>query len=121
MSSPPPSPDKRFLALRHAGQDATDFKLADADVQRFIELRDEGLDAEALSERLGAARQVIDELITADEAWAVAHRISTGQEPMYPPPEPEQRVADTRAGSARIPLAAVLVVLVAAIIYGLLR
>jgi hypothetical protein len=40
---------------------------------------------------------------------------------MYPPPDPSQQVVDTRSGSSRVPLLAVLVVLVGAIIYGLLR
>lgn len=121
MSSPHPSPDNRFLALRHAGQDATDFNLPDESVSRFVQLRDQGADREAIEAELGLSGGVVGALIHADEAWALAHRIAQGEEPMYPPPDPSQQVVDTRSGSSRVPLLAVLVVLVGAIIYGLLR
>jgi hypothetical protein len=90
-------------------------------VSRFVELRDQGADRDAIEAELGLPGDVVDELIQADEAFAVAHRIAEGEEPMYPPPEPGQQVVDTRSGSSRVPLLAVLVVLVAAIVYGLLR
>ena len=38
MSQPPL--DNRFLALRSAAQEASDFAMADDAVRRFIELRD---------------------------------------------------------------------------------
>ena len=121
MSSPRPSRDNRFLALRAAGQDATDFKLPDESVSRFIELRDQGADRGAIEAELSLPGDVVDSLIHADEAWALAHRIAEGQEPMYPPPDPSQRVVDTRSGSSRVPLLVVLLVLAGAVVYGLLR
>jgi hypothetical protein len=121
LSSPHQSRDNRFLTLRAAGQDATDFKLPDESVSRFVELRDEGADRETIGAELGQSGDVVDALIRADDAWALAHRIAQGEEPMYPPPDPSQRIVDTRSGSSRVPVLVVLIVLVGAIIYGLLR
>lgn len=121
MSSQPPSPDSRFLALRFAGQELTDFHLPDSAVDRFIELRDEAADRDRLAAELGLDDEVVDGLIKADEAWAVAHRIATGQEQMYPPPAPGEAVSDTRLGSSWVPLAALGCALAAAIVYALLR
>jgi hypothetical protein len=121
LSSQPASPDSRFLALRFAGQEVTDFHLPDSQVGRFIELRDQGADREWLCRELGLDGEVVDGLVKADQAWAVAHRIATGQEPMYPPPGPGERVSDTRVGSAWVPLAALAAALLAALAYALLR
>jgi hypothetical protein len=121
LSSQPASPDSRFLALRFAGQELTDFHLPDAQVSRFVELRGQGADRDRLCRELSLEGEVVDGLIRADDAWAVAHRIATGQEPMYPPPGPGERVADTRAGTAWVPLAALAAALVAALVYALLR
>jgi hypothetical protein len=121
LSSPPPSPDSRFLALRYAGQEATDFHLPDQALARFIELRDAGAGRDELCARLDLELEVVDALVRADEAQAVAHRIATGQEPMYPPPKPGQQVLDARAGSAWVPLAALIAVLAVAVAYALLR
>ena len=121
MSSPRPSRDNRFLALRAAGQDATDFKLPDESVSRFVELRDQGADSAAIAADLGLSADVVDALVRADDAWALAHRIAQGEEPMYPPPDPGHEVVDTRSGSSRVPLLVVLLVLAGAVVYGLLR
>lgn len=121
MSSQPASPDSRFLALRFAGQEATDFHLPDSVVARFIELRDRVADRDQLAAELDLDGEVVDGLIKADEAWAVAHRIATGEEQMYPPPAPGEAVTDTRLGSSWVPLAALGCALAAAIVYALLR
>jgi hypothetical protein len=39
---------------------------------------------------------------------------------MYPPPTPEQRVVDARAGSLGVPIAVLILVLAGVIVYGLL-
>jgi hypothetical protein len=118
--SPPPR-DNRFLSLRAAGQDAADFELPDAAIERFIELRDSGADAAAIAADLDVDAEVADALVSADESYAVAHRIATGEERMYPVPTPEQRVVDARAGSSAVPIIVLIVVLVGVIVYGLLR
>jgi len=118
---PPQPANSRFLALRHAGQDATDFALSDDAVHRFIALRDEGLDDASIGRRLGLEPDVVDELVRADEQQAIAHRIATGVEPMYPAPDPDQRVADTRSGSSAVPMLAIVLVLAGVIVYALLR
>lgn len=121
MSSPPPSPGNRFLAIRFAGQDATDFHLSDESVGRFIELRDAGEDAVAIAASLGLEPQVVLELVHADEAQALAQRIAAGDEPMYPIPAPEHQVIDARAGSSVVPIAIVIALLAAVIVYALAR
>jgi hypothetical protein len=113
--------DTRFLALRHAGQDATDFSLADGDVRRFIALRDEGADDARIADELGRPPEVVAALVRADEAQALAHRIAVGEEPMYPPPEPNQRVAEARLGSSAIPAGVLILVLLGVILYLLVR
>lgn len=119
MQSPPP--DSRFLALRFAGQDATDFGMTDDTVRRFIELRDSGVADAEIGGRLGVEPEVAAALVKADEAQALAHRIAAGEEPMYPPPDPGDRVVDTRAGSAWVPIAVLIAVLVGVIVYALVR
>jgi hypothetical protein len=118
---PSPQPDSRFLALRFAGQDATDFGMTDDTVRRFIELRDGGAGEAEIAERLGVEDEVAAALVKADDAQALAHRIAAGDEPMYPPPDPADRVVDTRAGSAWVPIAVLMVVLVGVIVYALVR
>jgi hypothetical protein len=113
----PSPPESRFLALRHAGQDASDFSLSDDQVRRFMELRDAGADPAAIGSALGARPEVVEALVAADEQQAIAHRIAAGQEPMYPLPEPEQRVVDTRFGSSTVPLIVIAAVAIAIIVY----
>jgi hypothetical protein len=118
---PSPSPDSRFLALRFAAQEATDFGMKDDAVRRFAELRDQGTSEADIARELRVPGDVVAALVKADDAQALAHRIAQGDEPMYPAPEPEQRVFDTRSGSSAVPLAVLLVVLVGTIVYALLR
>lgn len=118
---PSPSPDSRFLALRFAAQDATDFGMADDQVRRFMQLRDEGAGEADIAEALGVEPEVVAELVKADGAQALAHRIATGDEPMYPPPAADQRVADMRSGSQAVPIAVLVLVLLGVIVYALVR
>ena len=60
-------------------------------------------------------------LVKADAAQALAHKIASGEEPMYPAPPPDERVFDTRSGSSTVPLAVLLVVLLGTIVYALVR
>jgi hypothetical protein len=118
---PSPSPDSRFLALRFAAQDATDFGMSDAEVRRYIELRDAGASEAEIAATLGVGPEVAATLVKADGAQALAHRIAAGDEPMYPLPEPADRVVDARAGSSWVPIGALVIVLVGVIVYALLR
>lgn len=118
---PSPSPDSRFLALRFAAQDATDFGMSDAEVRRYIELRDAGASEAEIAATLGVGPEVAAALVKADGAQALAHRIAAGDEPMYPLPEPADRVVDARAGSSWVPIGALVIVLVGVIVYALLR
>jgi hypothetical protein len=117
----PPQRDNRFLALRAAGLDATDDQFPDSAVERFLELRDAGAQADAIGRELELEPQVVEELVAADESYAVAHRIATGQEQMYPPPGPDDRVLDTRAGSSVVPVVILIGALVLVIAYAILR
>ena len=119
MSQPPL--DSRFLALRAAAQEATDYAMTDATVRRLIELRDAGQPVLEIASELGVDCDVAAQLIRADEAQAVAHRIAIGELEMYPIPEPGQQVIDTRSGSSAVPIAMLIVVLLGVIGYGLLR
>ena len=119
MSQSPPT-DNRFLALRSAGQEATDFTLTDDQVRRFMELRDQGLHDGEIAAALRIEPVVIGQLARADEAYAIAHRIATGELEMYPPPAPGQAVVDTRAGGW-VPMAVLIVVVAGVIVYALLR
>jgi hypothetical protein len=119
--SPSPPPDNRFLALRAAGQDASEFALTDDQVRRFMELRDQGAGAGAIVDRLGLDGELVDELVRADEGYAVAHRIAEGELPMYPPPEPSQAVVDARSGSQVVPVLVLVAVLVGVMVYAALR
>jgi hypothetical protein len=118
---PSEAPDSRFLALRFAGQDATDFGMSDDTVRRFVELRDRGADTAEIEAALGVDGEVAAALVKADEAQALAHRIAAGEEPMYPPPDPSDRVVDARAGSAWVPVAVLVLVLIGVIVYALVR
>jgi hypothetical protein len=118
---PSPSPDSRFLALRFAAQDATDFGMTDDAVRRYIELRDGGADEAEIAERLGVEPDVAAALVRADAAQALAHRIAAGDEPMYPAPDPSDRVVDARSGSAWVPIGVLVIVLVGVIVYALVR
>ena len=70
---------------------------------------------------LGLEPEAVSELVEADEAQAVAHRIATGEEPMYPAPAPGEQMVDTRSGSATVPLIALGVIFVIILIYLALR
>jgi hypothetical protein len=118
MSSPP---DNRLIRIRSAAQDATDFGMSDEAVRRFIELRDAGQSVEQIAAALSVDPEVVAELVSADESYAVARRIASGELPMYPSPEPADRVVDRRAGSSWVPFAALVVILLGAIVYGLIR
>ena len=69
MSTPSPSPDNRFLAVRYAVRESDEIALPDDGVRSFIELRDEGRSAAEIGAELGprAARRSA-ELVSADEA-----------------------------------------------------
>ena len=118
---PFPSPDSRFLALRFAAQDATDFGMSDADVRRYIELRDGGAGEAEIAASLGVDPEVAAALVKADGAQALAHRIAAGDEPMYPLPDPADRVVDARTGSSWVPIGVLVIVLVGVIVYTLVR
>jgi hypothetical protein len=118
---PSPSPDSRFLALRFAAQEATDFGMNDDAVRRFAELRDRGASDAEIAGELRVPEDVVAALVKADAAQALARRIAAGEEPMYPVPEPEHRVFDTRSGSSAVPLAVLIAVLAGTIVYALLR
>lgn len=93
----------------------------DGKVRRFAELRDSGTADDEIARELRVPGDVVAALVKADEAQALAHRIASGEEPMYPAPVPEQRVYDTRSGSSAVPLAALVVVLLGTIVYALVR
>lgn len=116
-----PSPDSRFLALRFAAQDATDFAMTDDQVRAYIALRDGGADEAEIAEQLEVEPEIATALVRADAAQALAHRIAAGEERMYPMPDPGDRVVDARSGSSAVPIAAVVVVLVGVIVYTLVR
>jgi hypothetical protein len=119
MSQPPL--DNRFLALRSAAQEASDDTMDDGAVRRFIELRDAGEPQDVIAADLGVDAEIARQLVRADEAQAVAHRIAIGELAMYPPPEPGQEVIDTRSGSSAVPIAVLVLVLLGVVVYGLLR
>jgi hypothetical protein len=119
MSQPPP--DNRFLALRSAAQEATDFAMTDDAVRRFMQLRDDGESELDIARELDLDADVVSQLVRADEAQAVAHRIAIGELEMYPAPEPGQEVVDARSGSSAVPIAVLVIVLLGVIAYGLLR
>jgi hypothetical protein len=118
---PSPSPDSRFLALRFAAQEATDFGMDDEQVRRFAELRDQGMSDAEIAQELRVPEDVAITLVKADEAQVLAHRIAAGEEPMYPAPAPAERVFDGRSGSSAVPLAVLVVVLIGVIVYALVR
>jgi hypothetical protein len=120
MSQSPPL-DNRLLALRSAAQDATDFALGDDQVRRFMALRDAATGDDEIAAEMELDPEVVTELVRADEAQAVAHRIAIGELPMYPPPEPGEGVEDVRSGSLTMPLAVLMVVLVGVIVYAVVR
>ena len=119
MSSPPPSPDSRFLAVRYAAQEASDFELPEPAVREFIELRDRGAGESEIAQRLDLEPELVHELVRADEAQALAHRIAVGEEPMYPPPS--EQVVDARLGSLTVPLLVLALVLVVAVVWAFAR
>jgi hypothetical protein len=118
---PSPSPGNRFLALRFAAQDATDFGMSDAEVRRYMELRDGGAGEAEIAAQLGVEPEVAAALVRADDAQALAGRIAAGDEPMYPLPEPSQRVSDMRSGSSWVPIGVLILVLAGVIVYAVAR
>jgi hypothetical protein len=121
LRSPPPSPDSRFLAVRYAAQEASDFELPESSVRQFIEFRDSGAGEDAIARQLSLEPELVHELVRADEAQALAHRIAVGDEPMYPPPRPSEQVVDARLGSLTVPLLVLALVLVVAVVWALAR
>ena len=115
------SPDNRLIRVRSAAQEATDFQMTDEQVRRFIELRDDGANRDRIVAELGVDEEVAHELIRADESYATAHRIATGELRMYPPPEPGTEVIDARVGSDWVPIVVIVLVLVGIIIWTLVR
>ena len=109
---PSQSPDNRLIAIRSALQDASEFTAGDDVVRRFMALRDSGADGAEISATLGLEPEIVEELIRADEAYATAHRIATGEEPMYPLPDASSEVVDTRSGSALIPILVIVFLIV---------
>jgi len=120
MSQSPP-PDNRLLALRSAAQEASDFAVGDDQVRQFMELRDAGTEHDQIAAQMQLDPEIVTELVRADEAQAVAHRIAIGELPMYPPPQPGEGVQDVRSGSLAMPLAVLMVVLVGVIVYAVVR
>jgi hypothetical protein len=118
---PSPSPDSRFLALRFAAQDATDFGMSDAQVRRYMELRDGGAGEAEIAEQLDVEPEVAAALVRADAAQALAGRIAAGDEPMYPPVDPADRVSDLRSSSSWVPIGVLVLVLAGLIVYALAR
>jgi hypothetical protein len=114
---PSPSPDNRLIAIRSALQEVTEFRAGDDIVRRFMALRDSGADKAEICATLGLEPEVVDELVRADEGYSTAHRIATGEEPMYPLPEPSKAVIDTRSGTALIPVLVIVFLLVLAAAY----
>jgi hypothetical protein len=114
---PSQSPDNRLIAIRSALQEATEFTAGDDVVRRFMALRDGGADRTEIAATLGLEPEAVDELIKADEGYTVAHRIATGEEPMYPLPEPADRVVDTRSGTALVPVLVIVLLVVLAGVY----
>jgi hypothetical protein len=120
MSQSPP-PDNRLLALRSAAQEASDFAVGDDQVRQFMALRDAGTEHNQIAAQMQLDPEIVTELVRADEAQAVAHRIAIGELPMYPPPQPGEGVQDVRSGSLAMPLAVLMVVLVGVIVYAVVR
>ena len=118
---PSPSPDNRLIAIRSALQESTEFTVGDDVARRFMAMRDSGADKPEICATLGLEPEVVDELVRADEGYATAHRIATGEEPMYPPPPPHLRVADARRGTAWVPFAVLILILLGAGVYALGR
>lgn len=116
---PSPSPDNRLIAIRSALQDATEFTAGDDVARRFMSLRDSGADKTEICATLGLEPEAVDELVKADEGYTTAHRIATGEEPMYPLPDPSNQVVDTRGGTAIIPLVVIVFLIVLAGVYFL--
>jgi len=114
---PSPSPDNRLIAIRSALQDATEFTAGDDTARRFMALRDAGADRTEICATLGLEPEVVDELVRADEGYTTAHRIATGEEPMYPLPDPSDQVVDTRGGSAMVPVFVLVFLIVLAAAY----
>jgi hypothetical protein len=93
----------------------------DETVRRFAELRDQAATDDAIARELGIDADVVTALVKADDAQALAHRIASGEEPMYPVPEPADRVFDARSGSSAVPLTVLVIVLLGTIVYALVR
>ena len=95
--------------------------MSDDQVRRYMALRDGGASALDIAEQLEIPNEVAAELVKADAAQELAGRIAAGEEPMYPSPDPVDRVADQRLGSSAVPIAVVILVLLGVIVYALAR
>ncbi len=109
------------MAVRYAVRESTEFDLSDDGVRRFMALRDEGRSDAEIATELELDPEFVGELVSADKAQAVAHRIATGEEPMYPAPPPGEQMVDTRSGSLVVPGIVLALVLVVAGLFALLR
>jgi hypothetical protein len=109
------------MAVRYAVRESEEFTLSDDGVRRFLALRDEGRSAAEIGSELGLDPDAVTELVKADEAQAVAHKIATGEEPMYPAPAPGEQIVDTRSGSATVPLIALAVIFIVILVYLAVR
>ena len=95
--------------------------MSDAQVRRYIELRDGGASEAEIAAGLEVDPEVAAALVKADGAQSLAHRIAAGDEPMYPLPDPADRVVDARIGSSWVPIGVLMIVLVGVIVYALVR
>lgn len=95
--------------------------MTDDQVRRYIELHDGGASEDEIAEQLDVEPEVVAALVRADAAQALAGRIAAGDEPMYPPPDPADQVADLRSGSAWVPIGVLILVLLGVIVYALAR
>lgn len=118
---PSPSLDNRFLALRYVGRESKEFSLTDDEVRRFMALRDEGADDAAIGAEMHLDPEFLADLVSADKAYEVSHRIATGEESMYPAPGPGDQMVDTRSGSLMVPGIVLAIVLVVVGLVALLR
>ena len=95
--------------------------MSDDQVRRYMALHDGGAGEDEIAAQLDVPPEVVSALVKADGAQALAGRIAAGDEPMYPPPGPGDRVTDLRSGSAWVPIGVLVLVLIGVIVYALAR
>ena len=95
--------------------------MSDDHVRRYMALHDGGAGEDEIAAQLDVPPEVVSALVQADGAQALAGRIAAGDEPMYPPPGPGDRVTDLRSGSAWVPIGVLVLVLIGVIVYALAR